>query len=253
MIRFDLSHILHPAGLSPRPEGLRQVTPLGAADDAPKPTHTLPNFNPARRAEKFVAHSPIQNPSPAPAGEGQGRGPSRLTPPTKKAKPMPASPNQDAVLAALQKQSPMDRAALLKATKLTTTALDQAIFILNKQKRIAKGGAQANRQYGLPGTKFLPAAREVERAPKPAKQPKPAKKPRTTGTSLAHHVTPFAQRHDELMPAARPQPVGRDGIFDVTALPCRAMKLANGGAIVLQGDRLVTELTAAQLDVVRQL
>jgi len=251
MTRFDLSHILHPTGLSPRPEGLRQVTPLGAADDAPKPTHTLPNFNPARRAP------PVQNPSPAPAGEGQGRGTSGPTPPTKKAKPMPASPNQDAVLAALQKQSPMGRAALLKATKLTTTALDQAIFILNKQKRIAKGGTQADRLYGLPGTTFLPAATPAKAAKvKPAKA-KPAKKPRSTGTSTgtspANQVTPFAQRHDELMPVARPQPVGRDGIFDVTALPCRAVKLASGGAMVLQGDLLVAELSAAQLDVVRRL
>lgn len=236
--RFDLSHILHPAGLSPRPEGLRVVTPLGADEATPKPTHTLPNFNPARRAP------PVQNPSPAPAGEGQGRGPGRLTPPTRKAKPMPASPNQDAVLAALDKQSPIARETLKKQLKnMTQAVFDQTTHILAKQGRIVKGGTRTDRQYGLPGTKFLPAAKPAPTAK--AKAAKAVKTERRNGHTST--VTPLTVRPGGFMLDRPPE------ITEVTALPCRAMKLANGGAIVLQGASLVAELTAAQLDVVRQL
>lgn len=227
---FDATKLLAPGGLAPRTRGPRD----GDTDTPHKPALTLPNFNPARA--KLAAPSTRSDDAPPTT---------RPAAPTPQRKTMPATglgPNQQRIIDAIDKHGNLKFSDLAKLTLLNDKQLKNALFLLQDARRIDKGGNRFDRIYGKPGAKFPPDA-----APAKAKPSKPAK---TLGTARTV-VTPFAARHDDLMPATRPD--RHHEITEVTALPCRAMKLANGGAIVLQGASLVAELTAAQLDVVRQL
>ena len=224
---FDATKLLAPGGLAPRTRGPRD----GDMDTPHKPALTLPNFNPARA--KLAAPSTRIDDAPLVA-------PARPAAPTPQRKIMPATglgPNQQRIIDAIDKHGNLKFSELAKLTRLNDKQLKNALFLLQGARLIDKGGNRFDRIYGKPGAKFPPDA-----APAKAKATKPAKTPGTTSTV----VTPFAARHEDLMPATRAD--RHHEITEVTALPCRAMKLANGGAIVLQGASLVAELTAAQLD-----
>jgi hypothetical protein len=231
---FDATKLLAPGGLAPRTRGPRD----GDTDTPHKPALTLPNFNPARA--KLAAPSTRIDDAPLVA-------PTRPAAPTPQRKTMPATglgPNQQRIIDAIDKHGNLKFSELAKLTRLNETQLKNALFLLQGARLIDKGGNRFDRIYGKPGAKF-----PTDAAPAKVKATKPAKTPGTAG--LRTVVTPLAVRPVENMPATRPD--RHHEITEVTALPCRAMKLANGGAIVLQGASLVAELTAAQLDVVRQL
>lgn len=159
------------------------------------------------------------------------------------------SPNQDAILKALGKQSPMTRAALFKASGLREQQFSNAIFLLSSAKKIAIGGGRADRQYGVPGTRFdtsapPPKATKAAAKPAPKKTAKAATKRSTTPSTAAEKPGPFALA----LAAASARPPQTHGPDDT-----RAIRTYDGGAIVLQGGFAVAELTAPQFNAVANL
>lgn len=206
------------------------------------------------------------------------------------------SPNQDAVLAAIQKKSPITRDALMKATGLDEQQLAQTVFALKKTPaRIAVGGTTRSRLYGVPGTKFADRPTNAKPAKSGAagkrtyakRKPKPGSPEsfadgvkarereldalaRTNGTdlplplnhdpakSLGQYNADFKSVHDAFkqlgIVMGKAGSIGyTPSTHEATALPCRAIATAAGGAIVLRGNTLTAELSAEEVNVIHQL
>lgn len=158
--------------------------------------------------------------------------------------------SQETLLAALKKRSPVTRKELESMTGLESKALSNAIFNARKAKKIVCTGKGKHTGYSLAEAAKLVAG------PKSA-----ARKPRTMRIPKTRLAAPMATP-SPFDPA--PAPMGRNArevqdfnLFtsplEATSLPPRAIRKADGGAIIIRGNMVTAELDADTLAVVRQL
>lgn len=147
------------------------------------------------------------------------------------------------VLEALEKKSPQTRAQLLSATGLDERALGNAIYNLKLDKKIIKG---PNGSAGLPGADFksldFNAGTVPLRQTASASPPKPKPKPAATQPKPG----PFAA-------ALQAAEALRGNVVMVEVPSLRAIRAWGGGALILEDNRLVAELTPAQFAAVGKL
>lgn len=225
----NLTPLMRPTSLQPSLRGPR--------DAAPPRVHSI--ATPEERAADTPADAP--------------------TPTEPKATNM-TTPDQR-VLDTLRDQGSLTRTELELETRLDGSSLVLALKRLRTSGDIVGTGPNRNQTYSLARSK-------------PAKATKPAKKIKTAGVStrtinggaaLGSFAAGVAQVEREMgtdlhparlaapMATASPFDSCADRIFDATAIPCRAIATANGGAIVLRGNQLTAELNAEELNVLHQL
>lgn len=257
-----LTPLMLPTSLQPPLTGPRDVAHVAVhriADD-----DDAPPAGSATRPPSTIPPAPAVHFTPRPGVQIHAA-------PAPKGKRMRNSPNQDAVLAAIQKKSPITRDALMKTTGLDEQQLAQTVWALKKEPaRIAVGGTTRNRLYGVPGTKFADRPTKAKPA-KPSTAGKRTNAKRkaeraaesfadgvkeieheqastgTNGTSLA------TTRNATLAPHQGIPGYFDERILEATSLPPRAIRKADGGAIVLRGNTLTAELSAEEVNVIHQL
>ena len=172
---------------------------------------------------------------------------------TKKETAMPRVGTKIKVLEALNKKSPQTRAQLLGATGLDERALGNAIYNLQCDKKVVRG---PNGSAGLPGADFKTLDFNAGTVPhvNTASAPPPKPKPKTT---TQPKPGPFAAA----LKGAEARTDAADAALALRAtvattephIDVRAIRAWGGGALILEDNHLIAELTPAQFAAVGRL
>lgn len=256
----NLSPLMRPTSLQPSLTGPRAT----AAPEVGKPT-LVPGRAGFARADAEEAAAPTTPPSrPAAAAPTEPKGTTMAKPKTKR----------EQVLAALEKRTIATVTEIATATKLAKHDVSTALFQMAQAGKVAKSPFTKG-EYGVPGAKFT----ERESGHRATKKPSAPKAKTTTSTKTRNSgafAAGVAQIEREMSDNAVDRALGipasnrvsvrgvetpesiaaRSAVLirhEATALPCRAISLASGGAIVLRGNQLTAELDATELEAIHQL